>query len=149
MKKTIILVMLFVLAFGAIQGVMAETVKELDMASYTNEEIAELYEKIQIEIVRRGIGKTAMFARGTYTIGEGSLIPAGAYTLKSIPEGDNYGIFYVRTPNDPEDEYPSKMYEFADEDDHLVVYLYLEEGDTLYATFAFSLTMSVEIGVFK
>ena len=65
---------------------------------------------LQSEIVARDIEKTAALTAGTYIGGRD--IPAGDYILASAGEEGDAGIVSLRSVNDPEDEYPSKLYEF-------------------------------------
>ena len=101
-----------------------------------------MFEKVQLEMVNRGIGKTALFASERYKAREGQLIPVGSYIIKSAVLGDECGIAYVRTPTDPKAEY-------ADADSQFTKYLMLEEGDELYSPIALTLTIIVLAAIFK
>ncbi len=146
MKKVtcmmLIAVMLTVGHFGIAENI-------IDLSSYSDEEIAALFEQVQIEMVSRGIGKTAIFAKGKYKVGEGQYIPPGSYVIKTTEIGSDWGIIQIRTPDDPEDDIPSKLYKFVEAELPYVGYLMLEEGDFVDSPVSFTLTISVPAAVFK
>lgn len=47
--------------------------------------------------------------------------------------------------NDPEDEYPSKLYEFNFASEGYTVYITVEEGDELVVPYPYTLTVSAGV----
>ena len=87
--------------------------------------------------------KTAALTAGTYIGGRD--IPAGDYILASAGEEGDAGIVSLRSVNDPEDEYPSKLYEFNFASEGYTVYITVEEGDELVVPYPYTLTVSAGV----
>ena len=66
----------------------------------------------------------------------------GTYILATAGSEGEYGIVSLRSVNDPEDDYPSKLYEFKNGEDVYSVFITVEEGDTLILPFPYTLTIS-------
>ena len=60
---------------------------------------------------------------------------------RSPDDGDS-GIIYLQAKDDPEDEYPSKLYKFLDDNEEGAFYISVEEGDVLSTPYRISLTIS-------
>lgn len=151
MKKSklfLVAVIVILLGIFSVSALSISTI-EVDLSSLTDEEISALFEKVQSEMVNRGIGKTAIFGRGKHMVGEGQQIPVGSYVIKSLAVGEEYGVILVRTPDEPLSEIPSKLWEFVDASTTYKGYLVLEEGDIIDSPCTFTLTISVPAGVFQ
>ncbi len=143
MKK---LVSMVLIALILISGVVV-IADEIDLSAYSDDAIIELNEKVQLEVVKRGLGKMAAFARGKYTVGD--YIPAGLYILKATGTGGwDWGNITVRTPEDQEDA-PSKLDKFVSEFYPYVGFLILDEGDILESPVLFTLTIVDPTVLFK
>lgn len=136
MKKLLSLTLYLLLAFGMVA--MAE--EPMDFASYGDADLLVLLADVQGEIAARKIEKTAHLTTGTYIGGRD--IPAGSYILTTDGSEDEFGIVSLRSVNDAEDEYPSKLYAFKEGEDAYSVFVVIEEGDTLVLPFPFTLTIS-------
>ena len=110
-----------------------------DLGSYSDDEIVVLLDKVQQEIADRHIERTAALAKGTYVGGKD--IPAGDYMITK-EAGTDSGIIWLRAVTDPEDDWPSKLYEFLGDDETSTYYVSIDEGDTLSTPFNISLTIS-------
>ena len=108
-----------------------------------DDELAAQLAALQSEIVARDIEKTAALTAGTYIGGRD--IPAGDYILASAGEEGDAGIVSLRSVNDPEDEYPSKLYEFNFASEGYTVYITVEEGDELVVPYPYTLTVSAGV----
>lgn len=64
---------------------------EVDLSSYSYEQLLELYRSVQQEIISRPEWKEVTVPKGVYVIGED--IPAGSYTIKSTDPGGYINIF--------------------------------------------------------
>ena len=118
-----------------------EAAQIIDLSGYGDEELTALLYQVQAEIVARGIERTAALPNGTYVFG--SDIPTGKYLLKKS-QTDTYGIVQQAAADDPEDEHPSKLYEFVGERD-FEVFITGEEGDKLTIPFPCELTISAGV----
>lgn len=138
--STIMLLAVPVAAENAVQDQL------IDLSGYTDEEIAVLLDQVQEEVVDRGIEKSAVLAAGKYEGGKD--IPAGSYVMKKEANTADFGIVSLRAADDPEDKFPSKLYEFVDEEDEAEFYITMDEGDILTLPFQVTLTISAGV-VFK
>ncbi len=114
--------------------------ESMDFSSYSDADLLELLADVQSEVAARKIEKTAHLTAGTYIGGRD--IPVGSYTLATDGVEGEYGIVSLRSVNDPEDDYPSKLYEFKNGEDVYSVFIMVEEGDTLILPFPYTLTIS-------
>lgn len=114
-----------------------------DFSAMSDDELIAQLAALQSEIVARDIEKTAALTAGTYIGGRD--IPAGDYILASAGEEGDAGIVSLRSVNDPEDEYPSKLYEFNFASEGYTVYITVEEGDELVVPYPYTLTVSAGV----
>jgi len=137
MKKSLIaLVLACLLLVPTVLGYAEGT---LDLSAYSDTALLELLDQVQAEVVSRRIQKTAKLQAGHYVGGRD--IPVGSYTLTYAGvEGQN-DIVWLRSVNDPEDDYPSKLYEFVSYDEGFTAFVVIEEGDTLYLPCPYTLTV--------
>ena len=118
-----------------------EAAQIIDLSGYGDEELTALLKQVQTEIMARNIEKTAALRAGTYVFG--SDIPTGKYVLKKSPT-DIHGIVEFAAADDPEDKYPSKLYEFVGDED-FETFITGEEGDRLTIPFPCELTISAGV----
>lgn len=138
MKKRIALILMACLM--ALTGAAACAEGAADLSAYSDSELIALLDDVQSEIALRHIEKTAQLTAGTYIGGHD--IPAGTYVLAAAGDEDDSGIMSLRSVNDSEDEYPSKLYEFEYGDSGYSIFLTMEKGDTLIVPFPCTLTIS-------
>ena len=139
MKKLLCVLAAACLLLGA-AGAFAEAP---DCTAMSDDELIAQLAALQSEIVARDIEKTAALTAGTYIGGRD--IPAGDYILASAGEEGDAGIVSLRSVNDPEDEYPSKLYEFNFASEGYTVYITVEEGDELVVPYPYTLTVSAGV----
>lgn len=138
MKKflALILTICLIMVFTAIAAAENAT----DFSSYSDAELLALLDGVQSEVASRKIEKTAHLTAGTYIGGRD--IPVGTYILATDGVEGEFGIVSLRSVNDPEDDYPSKLYELKYGEDVYSVFITVEEGDTLILPFPYTLTIS-------
>ena len=116
---------------------LADTV---DLSSLTDDEIVELREKVNAEIVSRGISKTAKLPQGTYLAG--SDLPAGRYIYTCLAVGDDWGNVTVYTDGGKGKQVLWDVVTAPDEgQDPTTIFITLNEGDELKSGVPFSLTI--------
>lgn len=138
MKKIMTLILTLCLLVAS--SIIAIAEESMDFSSYSDADLLELLADVQSEVAARKIEKTAHLTAGTYIGGRD--IPVGSYTLATDGVEGEYGIVSLRSVNDPEDDYPSKLYEFKNGEDVYSVFIMVEEGDTLILPFPYTLTIS-------
>lgn len=121
----------------------AQLAEAPDFTAMSDDELIAQLAALQSEIVARDIEKTAALTAGTYIGGRD--IPAGDYILASAGEEGDAGIVSLRSVNDAEDEYPSKLYEFNFASEGYTVYITVEEGDELVVPYPYTLTVSAGV----
>lgn len=148
---TCLAVCLVLTALTAVPGVMAaeaeeteaqETVQIIDLSGYGDEELVQLLAQVQQEIMARNIEKTASLPAGMYVFGRD--VPTGKYLLKKDSE-EKSGLVQLAAADDPEDQYPSKLYTFVGREEEWETYITGEEGDVLKMDFPCELTISAGI----
>lgn len=112
-----------------------------DTSVLTDDEIIELLNKINEELVSRGIAKSANLPAGKYIGGKD--LPAGAYIITCKTDDSHHGIVWVSAEaDDLNNQYPSILYEhvsFSSEEQFRVT---IEEGGILNLPFSATLTIS-------
>lgn len=138
MKKLMALILTLCLLVASSTVAVAEAA--IDFSAYSDAELLVLLAEVQSEIAARKIQKTAHLTAGTYIGGRD--IPVGTYILAAAGTEGEHGIVSLRSVNDPEDDYPSKLYEHKHGVDVYSVFVTIEEGDTLILPFPYNLTIS-------
>ena len=112
-----------------------------DISGLTDDEVVELLEKVNEELVGRGIAKSAELPAGKYTGGKD--LPVGSYIITCKTDENHHGIVWVSAAaDDLNSQYPSILYEhvsFSSEEKFRVT---IEEGGILNLPFAATLTIS-------
>lgn len=112
-----------------------------DISGLTDDEIVELLEKVNDELVERGIERSAELPAGKYTGGKD--LPAGSYIITCKTDDSHHGIVWVSAAaDDLNNNYPSILYEhvsFSDEEKFRVT---IEDGGILNLPFAATVTIS-------
>ena len=134
------LALILILCLTMASGTITIAEEAMDFSSYSDADLLELLADIQSEVAVRKIEKTAHLTAGTYIGGRD--IPVGSYILATDGVEGDYGIVSLRSVNDPEDDYPSTLYEFKHGEDVYSVFITVEEGDTLILPFPYALTIS-------
>ena len=111
-----------------------------DISALTNDEIVELLEKVNAEIVSRGITKTAKLPQGTYIGGQD--IPAGKYIFTCMAVGDDWGNVTVYTEGGQGKQVLWEVMSAPKEgEEPETCFITLNEGDQLRSGVPFSLTI--------
>lgn len=118
MKRMLVLILAVWLLAFPVQAGLAETT--IDLSGYSDTELLELLYAVQSEVAVRKIEKTAELTAGTYIGGRD--IPVGTYILNSAGTEGEHGIVSLRSVNDPENKYPSKLYSVQ-----LLIYIFLQQ----------------------
>lgn len=139
-KGIIICIVLFSITADTTVTAAAKMLTETSI--YSDAELVSLLDEVQQEIADRHIERTATVAAGTYIGGKD--IPAGDYLLKK-EASDSSGVVWVQAKDDPEDQYPSKLYKYLDKNETATFYITVEEGDTLYTPYPVTLTISAGV----
>ena len=112
-----------------------------DISALTDDEIVELLDKVNEELVQRGIAKSAELPAGKYTGGKD--LPAGAYIVTCKTDDNHHGIIWVSAASDDLDSnYPSILYEHVSFNCEEKFRVTLEEGGILNLPFAATVTMN-------
>ena len=138
MKRLLAFILTLCLLVASSTVVFAEEVT--DFSSYSDAGLLVLLAEVQSEIAERKIEKTAHLTAGTYTGGRD--IPVGSYVLAAAGSEGEHGIVSLRSVNDPENDFPSKLYKHKHGDDVYSVFITIEEGDTLILPFPCTLIIS-------
>jgi hypothetical protein len=137
-RKTIVCGIMAALLMGT--TITAQGMEMPDLSTCTDDEVIALLDNVQNEIADRKIERTATLEKGKYIGGKD--IPAGDYVLRKEPNDGDSGIIWLQAKDDPEDEYPSKLYKFLDDNEEGVFYISVEEGDVLSTPYRITLTIS-------
>lgn len=143
MKKLLGLLLATAILMAPMGIASAENVDAPELSAYSDSELLALLDQVQGEVVSRNIEKTAHLIAGKYTGGRD--IPVGSYILSAAGHVGEYGIVSLRSVNDPEEDYPSKLYEFKEGEETYSVFVTIEEGDTLILPFPYDLTISAGV----
>ena len=112
-----------------------------DISRLTDDEVIVLLGKVNEEIVRRGIAKSADLPAGKYVGGRD--LPAGSYIITCKTDEKHHGIIWVSAAaDDLDNQYPSILYDhvgFSSEEQYRVS---IEEGGILNLPFAATVTIS-------
>ena len=120
MKKLFALVIALALAIPA-------TAEDLDIKQYSYEQLALLDRVIQMEMIRRPEWKRVEIPVGVWIVGED--IPAGAYAIRSTPEGIS-GVTLWRVAKDQYDNNGLILNETVIYDEtNLIGKVYFEDGN--------------------
>lgn len=138
MKK--LLAQTLILCLTIVFGTIAIAEEAMDFSIYSDADLPELFADVQSEVAVRKIEKIAHLTAGTYIGGRD--IPVGSYILATDGGEGEYDIVSLRSVNDPEDDYPSKLYEFKNGEGVYSVFITVEKDDTLILPFPYTLTIS-------
>ena len=124
----------------AVLLVPAAAADSMDLSSLSNEEIAALLEKVNEEVVQRGISKTAKLPKGTYTAGTD--IPAGRYIYTCLAVGEDWGSVTVYSDGGKGNQILWEVLTAPQEgQEPATIFMTLNEGDQLKSGVPFSLTI--------
>ena len=132
-----------VVLLGTFAGTVYAEPIQIDFSSYTDDEVVDFLEQVQEVIAERGIVKSAVLEKGVYIGGQD--IPVGRYILTKEADTEESGLVWLKAADDPDNVYPSKLYEFVAKEEESSFYITLEEGDTLSLPFRVTLTISAGV----
>ena len=113
----------------------------IDLSGLSDEEVIELLDKINAELVSRGIEKSATLPAGKYVGGKD--LPAGVYIITCKTDDDHHGIVWVSAAaDDLNSQYPSILYEHVSFNSEEQFRVTIEEGGILNLPFTATLTIS-------
>ena len=112
----------------------------VDLSSMTDAEIVELLNRVNDEVVSRGINKTASLPQGSYIGGKD--LPVGKYIFVCQAKGDDWGNVTVKTEGG---EGKLVIWEVvsapAEGEEPETIFITLGEGDELKSGVPFTLTI--------
>lgn len=121
----------------------------IDLEVLSDDEILVLAERLQAELVKRKIEKTATLPDGSYTIGKD--IPAGTYILKGMHEGTWWTSVYLYTAEEmlkeEDSRKPEKDITLFDSSGEKVYRLVLRDGDVLIVSGKGKVTLTISSGL--
>ena len=120
--------------------VPAAAADSMDLSSLSNDEIVALLEKVNEEVVQRGISKTAKLPKGTYVAGTD--IPAGRYIYTCLAVGEDWGSVTVYSDGGKGNQILWEVLTAPQEgQEPTTIFMTLNEGDQLKSGVPFSLTI--------
>ncbi len=112
----------------------------IDLTLMTDDEIVVLMHQVTSEIVRRGIEKTAILAKGAYIAGID--IPAGKYVFTCLAKGDDWGNVTIYSDQGNGKQLMWDVVTASEEgEDPETFFITLNENDELKSGVPFSLTI--------
>ena len=112
-----------------------------DLSGMSDSEMIALLEKVNREIMDRGIRKTARLAKGAYVAGKD--IPAGSYVFTCLASGDDWGSVTIYSDGGAGKQMLWEIVSAAEEgQEPETLFITLNEGDQLKSGVAFSLTIT-------
>ena len=122
----------------SIFGTTFQVGADVDLSALADDEVILLLDQVQQEVADRHLERTAELMIGNYFGGRD--IPVGDYVITKT--ADASGIVWLRASTDDDNDWPSKLYEFLDDDETGSFFVTIEEGDELYTPYPISLTIS-------
>ncbi len=111
-----------------------------DLSSLSDAEIVDLLNKVNAEIVSRGINKTAKLPQGAYIAGKD--IPVGKYIFTVMAVGDDWGNVTVYSEGGKGKQLLWEVVSAPEKgQDPETIFITLNEGDQLKSGVPFSLTI--------
>ena len=124
----------------AVLLVPAAAADSMDLSSLSNDEIVALLEKVNEEVVQRGISKTAKLPKGTYVAGTD--IPAGRYIYTCLAVGEEWGSVAVYSDGGKGNQILWEVLTAPQEgQEPATIFMTLNESDQLKSGVPFSLTI--------
>lgn len=131
----------FVLITVIMCNVFPVSAETIDLAAMTDDQIISLLDKINNEVVKRGIRKTATLPKGTYIAGKD--IPCGSYIYTCLATGDDWGNLTVYSEEGKGKQLLWEVLLAPDEGKSPeTIFIKLNQGDQLKSGVPFSLTIS-------
>ena len=142
MKKSILKSMLCLTAAMVLIFVsISAFAEEPDFSVMSDEQLLACFDRINGEIVSRGIEKTAVLAKGTYIAGRD--IPVGSYVYTCLAVGDDWGNLTVYSDGGDGDQLLWDIVSAPENgEESEQIFIRLNEGDELKSGVSFSLTIA-------
>ena len=116
---------------------MADTV---ELSGFTDSEIVELLDKVNAELIKRGINKTAVLPKGAYIAGID--VPTGRYVFTCLAQGNDWGNFTIYSDQGRGELLTWEVLSAPKEgEEPETLFITLNEGDKLESDVPFSLTI--------
>ena len=111
-----------------------------DLSALSDDEVIALLDKVNEEIVRRGINKTAKLPEGSYIAGND--LPAGKYIFTCLATGDDWGNVTVYSDGGKGKQILWNIVSAPENDEEpATMFITLNQGDELKSGVPFSLTI--------
>ena len=111
-----------------------------DLSALSDDEVIALLDKVNEEIVRRGINKTAKLPEGSYIAGND--LPAGKYIFTCLATGDDWGNVTVYSDGGKGKHILWNVVSAPENgEEPATIFINLNEGDELKSGVPFSLTI--------
>jgi hypothetical protein len=111
-----------------------------DLSALSDDEVIALLDKVNEEIVRRGINKTAKLPEGSYIAGND--LPAGKYIFTCLATGDDWGNVTVYSDGGKGKQILWNIVSAPENgEEPTTMFITLNEGDELKSGVPFSLTI--------
>ena len=111
-----------------------------DLSALSDDEVIALLDKVNEEIVRRGINKTAKLPEGSYIAGND--LPAGKYIFTCLATGDDWGNVTVYSDGGKGKQILWNIVSAPENgEEPTTMFITLNQGDELKSGVPFSLTI--------
>ena len=111
-----------------------------DLSALSDDEVIALLDKVNEEIVRRGINKTAKLPEGSYIAGND--LPAGKYIFTCLATGDDWGNVTVYSDGGKGKQILWNIVSAPENgEEPATMFITLNQGDELKSGVPFSLTI--------
>ena len=147
MKKAFVFAMAVLFMWLTAFGTVRADTEGLDVSGLTDDALVSLMELVNEELVKRGIEKTAVLAKGAYLVGID--IPAGKYLFTCLAKGDDWGNVTVRSEGGEGKQLLWDVVSAPGEGEPPeTIFMALQDGDQLSSQVPFSLTIQTAIRVY-
>ena len=144
MKVSVSFLRLVCLILACLMLASVAGASSVDLSGLTDDEVVELLEKVNGEIVGRGIEKSAVLPKGAYIAGAD--LPTGRYIYTCLAQGDDWGNFTIYSDKGAGKQLLWRVITAPEEgEEPETIFITLNEGDRLESGVPFSLTIMAGI----
>ena len=138
MKKLFCAVLSIVIVMLSVTS-LAESI---DLSTYSDDELCELLDRVQAELVNRGVGRSAELLHGKYYVGKD--IPAGQYDVfYEYEEGEGFYLYVYYDEESNDIKYIETISDWGHESSGpRSLHVSLDEGNILTCSDKITLTIS-------